>query len=166
MPLTNNALPSVLPSRPVPYDANTAFAKAQVMAATGYANNVNLQVSVGPGRIEGYWVTDISNMKVSAGNESYNFFLLGSNDAAFGNGNVDLIAAHDFNAAAAARLVPTITPANGASPLTGQGADRYVIPYSNLMGKFLFQYLQLQVVIAGTAPTVTFTSWITYDTED
>ena len=166
MALTAGVLPSVFQSRVRPYDAQTAFARAQTLAATGSVNNVNTQIDVGPGRVCGYWCLDPSNMKFSATDEFYRFFLLGSNDIAFGNGNVDKIAGHDFAALAANRLVPVICAASPAVPLLGLSSTPHTIPYCNFMGGFIFRYLQCYVIIGGTAPTVTLASWLTYDTDN
>jgi hypothetical protein len=38
-----------------------------------------------------------------------------------------------------------------------------VIPISNLMGAYLFQYLQLYLLVGGTSPSITFSSWLAYD---
>jgi hypothetical protein len=34
------------------------------------------------------------------------------------------------------------------------------------MGGFVFQYLQLYLKVGGTGPSITFSSWIVYDTAD
>lgn len=166
MALTKSLLPVITPTHAVPYDTLSAFALAQVIAATGYLNNVNLQVPTGPGRMEGYWVLDISSVNIATGDEFYKFFLLGSNDIAFGNGNVEILATHDIAATAALRLLPTIAAASPTIPVTGLNATRHVIPYSNEMGDFTFVYLQAYVLMGGTGPTVTCSSWLTYDTSN
>jgi len=99
MALTNNALPSITPQFTLPVDANMQFASAQTLAASGFVNNLNAVLDLQPGRFTGMLALDISAIDVSSGNETYQFSLLGSNDNAFGNGNVDLLAFHDFAAA-------------------------------------------------------------------
>ena len=160
MALTKTTLPALTPTHAVPYDTAQAFALAQTITATGYATNVNTQVTMGPGRMEGYWALDISNLKVSAGNETYGFYLMGSNDSGWGNGNVELLAAHDFAAASSGRLVPTILAVTPAEPVVGLNATRHAIPFSNQMGDYVFEYMQLYLVLGGTSPTVTFSSWL------
>lgn len=166
MALTNNTLPSILPTRAVPLDINLLFAQAQTFTATGYLNNGSstTQINIGRGRIEGYWVVDLSALDVTSGNETYQLYLFGSNDTAFGNGNVENLGMHDWAAATAGRSVPTILGASPAVPITGLNATRHVIPYSNLMGGFLLQYLQCYLVAGGTTPSMTVTSWITITT--
>lgn len=166
MALTSNPLPSILPGHAVPLDVNLLFCQDQTFGATGYLNNgsATIQLPIGPGRVEGYWVVDVKVLKVSAANETYQLGLLGSNDIAFGNGNTELLAFHDWAAATAGRVFPTILGASPLVPLANAIATRHVIPYSNRMGGFVLQYLQLYLQVGGTAPSVKLTSWITYDT--
>src|SRR6187402_98158 len=106
MPLTANTVPSQVPFFATPFDAQNAFTSAQVIAVTGYLNNLNsgqldlggASPSSGAGRSMGMWCLDITNIDMSSNDESYKFCLFGSNDVAFGNGNVELLAYHDFAA--------------------------------------------------------------------
>lgn len=166
MALSANTLPSIVPSRAVPVDVALQFCEDQTIASTGYLTNVlgSGNMSFGPGRKEGYWVLDISALEVASGDEVYQFFLLGSNDSSWTNGAVEILASRDFAAATGDRLVPTICPASDTVPPTGLTSDRFVIPFSNQMGRFVFQYLRARVIIAGTIATgVTVSSWITPD---
>lgn len=163
MALTNNAPPSTM-SRALPLDAALEFCKSQVIAASGYANNLNNPVTIGEGRVEGYWVVNVEAFKVSAGDETDRIFLLGSNDVAFGNGNVEMLAVVDMAAASAGRLLPTIVPPSSVVPSPGRGAREYVVPYCTQKGGFTFKYLAVYVLQGGTAPTITLTSWLTLPT--
>jgi transposase len=51
-----------------------------------------------------------------------------------------------------------ITPLLGASPVNTPSTQ--VLPFTNLMQKIMYRFLRAQVVITGTTPTVTVTSWI------
>ena len=170
MPLTANALPSQVPSFAIPYDAQAAFCSAQTLTATGFLNSIAGVVGTGQldlgssnlinasssaGRYVSSWILNITAMDLSSADETYRFFLLGSNDIAFGNGNVELLAAHDFAAVTAGRF---ITPLLGASPVNTPSTQ--VLPFTNLMQKIMYRFLRAQVVITGTTPTVTVTSWI------
>jgi hypothetical protein len=163
MPLSANTLPSVLPTRPLPYDTANAFANGQTLTATGYVNAIQTQLDVGPGRFDGYLVLDISALDLASGDETYQFQLLGSNDSGWTNGNVELLALKDFAAATAGRVVPTICPPSNSAPPTGKSADRFEIPFSNQMGRFVFRYLQLRLVAGGTTPSVTVAAWVSPD---
>ena len=168
MPLTANALPSQVPSFAVPYDSQAAFCSAQVITATGFLNNLNsglidLGATGAPslggvssaGRYVSTWALNITAMDLSSNDETYRFFLLGSNDVNFANGNVELLAFHDFAAVTAGRL---LTPLCGASPANPPFVQP--VPFVNLWQKIVYRWLKCQVVITGTSPTVTVTSWI------
>jgi len=163
MPLSNLFLPSILPERAVPFDAAMAFANPQTLTASGYVNALNAQLDLMPGRFDGYLNLDISAMKLSSGDEAYKLFLLGSNDPAWGNGNVEMLAARDFAAATAGRLLGTICPASYTVPMTGRSATKFMIPITNLMGAYVFRYLQLYTQIAGTTPSITLSAWVSPD---
>ena len=175
MPITANLIPSQVPHYAHPYDATTAFANAQVIAATGYANNVNAVLDLGSanpssaaGRTNFMWVINVTNLKVSANDESYRFALFGSNDAAFGNGNVELLMMFDAAAVTAGRLVTTIL---GPSPIfavppPGRAGLQYEKACSNLHADVVFRYLKCYVVVGGTGPTTTLSSWISRSDAD
>lgn len=163
MPLSQSTLPSVVPDWDVPFDAMTAFANGQTLTATGYVNAIQAQVDIGVGRWIGKMALDISAMDLSSSDETYKLFLLGSNDAAFGNGNVEILASQDFAAATAGRLVPTIAPASVAVPTTGKSASRFIVPVTNQRGIYVFRYLQLYAVLGGTTPSITLAAWLAGD---
>lgn len=160
MGLTNNTLPAIIPQFTLPLDTSMQFASAQTIAATGYVNNTNAVVGLGLGRCTGMLALDISTLKVSAGNETYQFSLIGSNDAAFGNGNCDLLAFHDFTAATAGRIIATILAASPTVPPTNLAGTLVAIPFTNLMQGYVYQYTKLYVTEGGTAPTCTLSAWI------
>lgn len=165
MALTNNTLPSNLPTIAVPYDALLAW-PSQTLTATGYMQiaSANGQLDLKPGRLVGYWCFDISALTISS-NQTYALYLLASNDSAFGNANVEQLASYDLAAASSGRRIATILPATGTTPPTGLTASRYVIPYTNMIGQYVFRYVQMYLVIGGTSPSITLTSWLTYDTD-
>jgi hypothetical protein len=160
MPLTNNTLPSIPPEWIVPLDANMQFCSAQNLVASGFLTNVNTFLDVGPGRFEGHLALDITVMDLSSVDETYRFFLLGSNDSAFGNGNCDILCCRDFAAATAGRLIPTLVAPTSAVPSTGRAGSLIVLPFTNFIQGFVFRYLKLDVIIGGTTPSVTTTAWV------
>jgi hypothetical protein len=95
-----------------------------------------------------------------SGNEAYQFFLLGSNDPNFSNGNVEVLQIHDLAATSALRDLANICAASPAVPEADVVASLFVKPFVNQLDQYVFQYLQLYCVIAGTAPSVTFSSWV------
>jgi hypothetical protein len=168
MALTANAIPSQITTFPCPWDAMTAFTDTQVLTATGYLNNLNSgQIDLGgakpvaaAGRVDGIWNIDITNIKVSTTDEVYKLHLFGSQDVAFGNGNVELLAFHDLAALAANRQVATILGATPTIPPTNLAGTIIQLPFTNLMQRIYYRYLRAYAVISGTTPTITVTSWI------
>ena len=161
MALTANTLPSVVPNYSVPYDASLDLTggSAATLTATGYLNGTT-NLDIGPGRVTGLWALDISALDVSSSDEVYKLHLMGSNDAAWGNGNVELLAFHDFAAVTAGRQVATILGASPAIPATGLVGTEIAIPFSNLMQRIVYRYLRAYLVASGTTPSITLRSWI------
>lgn len=168
MALTALAIPSQITPFPAPYDATLAFCNAQTIAATGYLNNLNSgQLDLGGaapvsavGRTEGIWSLLMSALNMGTGDESYTFRLLGSNDVAFGNGNVELLHQYDLAATAALRNLANILGINPAVPPTGLAGTLLQFPFSNMIGRIYYRYLRAHLVVVGTGPTTTITSWI------
>lgn len=167
MALTANLIPSQIAEYPCPYDAMLAFCNAQQLTATGYFNNLNSgQIDLGggnpvsaAGRTDFVWNTDISVLDETTGDETYKLCLFGSNDVAFGNGNVELLALHDFGASAN-RIVATILGTSPVVPPVGLAGTLIQIPCTNLMQRIYYRYLRMYAVLAGTTPIITATSWI------
>jgi hypothetical protein len=166
MPFTAPTIPSQVTALPAPWDVMTAFTDNQIITATGYLSNLNSglldlgstnqSIGGGAGRVEGIWSLNISAIDMSSGDESYQFALLGSNDSTFANGNVELLAFHDVAASAAVRFIANLLGASPAIPPNG----RLQFPFNNLVQKITYRYLKCRVIIAGTTPSVTVTSWI------
>jgi len=160
MALTIPAMPFNPPSQVGPKDANLAFgtsATFQTLTATGYFG-APTQLDLGVGRFLGYWAIIFSARKVSALNEEYTFFLLGSNDVAWGNGNVEILNVQDFGAV---RTIATIPGASPALPTVGPSGEANYFPFENMKSRIVYRYLRAYVVIAGTSPTMTVDTWIT-----
>jgi len=168
MALTANLIPSQVTTFPCPYDAMLAFCSAQTLNATGYFNNLNSgQLDLGgaapvsaAGRTDFIWCMDITTLDETTTDEVYKLHLFGSNDVAFGNGNVELLAFHDFAGLAANRQVATILGASPVIPPTGLGGTIIQIPATNLMQRIYYRYLRCYLVASGTTPIITMTSWI------
>jgi hypothetical protein len=168
MALTANLIPSQVTTFPCPYDAQLAFCSAQTIVATGYLNNLNSgQIDLGSaspvsaaGRVDGIWSMDITAANFGTVDESYTFRLLGSNDVAFGNGNVELLAMHDIAATAALRNLTAVLGATPTIPPTNLAGTLLQMPFTNLMQRIYYRYLRCHMVAVGTGPSVTITSWI------
>jgi len=112
------------------------------------------------GRTDFVWSMDITAVDMTSNDESYKLNLFGSNDVAFGNGNVELLAFHDFAAVTAGRQVATILGASPTIPPTGLGGTIVQLPATNLMQRIYYRYLRMYLVVGGTTPSITVTSWI------
>lgn len=160
MALTANTLPAIPPEYDTPFDAALDLSGgAQTLTATGYMGSPN-QVDIGQGRLTGIMALDISAIDVSSADETYKFYLLGSNDVNWASGNVELLAMHDIGAASAVRQIATILGASPAIPPSGMAGTIIYLPFSNLMQRIVYRYIRGYVVIAGTTPTVTFRAWV------
>jgi hypothetical protein len=168
MALTALAIPSQISEFPCPFDAMLAFCDAQTLTATGYLNNLNSGiVDLGGakpvsavGRTDGIWNIQITALDFTTTDETYQLALLGSNDAAFGNGNVELLAFYDFAALAANRVIATLLGATPAIPPTGLAGMLQQKPFTNLSCRILYRYLKCRLIAAGTTPSMTVSSWI------
>jgi hypothetical protein len=58
------------------------------------------------GRFQGQWVIQVEAASLASSNEFYQFYLWGSNDAAFGAGNTELLGTFDIAATSALRRFP------------------------------------------------------------
>jgi hypothetical protein len=160
MALTTNqpTLPAVPPFTVLPVDTNLQWAAAQAISATGYLNNVNTQLDVGAGRTGFFAVVDITAQGGTT--PSFQFHVFGSNDVAFGNGNVEDLMEFDYAPATAQRLVPTIVGGSIAVPDAGRAGTLIAKPFWNFgQGNIVYRYLRLYAVLAGTTPTMTLTAW-------
>jgi hypothetical protein len=168
MALTANAIPSQVTTFPCPFDAQLAFASAQTLTATGYINNLNsgqidlcgASPSSGAGRTDGILSMDITACDFTSGDESYKLYLMGSNDAAWGNGNVEELASHSLGAVTAGRAVATIMGASPTIPPTNLSGTIIQLPFTNLMQRIYYRYVRLYAVISGTTPSITMTAWL------
>jgi hypothetical protein len=168
MALSALAIPSQIAEFPTPFDGMLAFTDTQTLTATGYLNNLNSgQIDLGGakpvsavGRVDGIWNILIPTIDVSSADETYLLALLGSNDVAFGNGNVEQLGIYDIAAAASGRVIATLlgaTPTIPPSGLTGMLIQR---PFTNLSCRIYYRYLRARAIIGGTTPNLIVTSWI------
>lgn len=165
MAITKNTIPSIMPTRVLPFDANLAFttnSAAQTLTATGYFG-APAQLDIGPGRWNGYWAIDITAIDFASGDETYRLFLLGSNDVNWANGNVDILATRDFAAASSGRLIATIAGATPTVPPTNMAGSVFAVPATNQMADYVYRYLRCYAVIGGTTPSITAQTYLTPD---
>ncbi len=165
MALTANTLPSNPPLQIAPFDAALCFATnaaAETKTTTGYFG-APTTLDIGQGRREGYWAILMTAMDQTTGDEQYDFHLMGSNDSVWGNGNVELLQHQNFGGASGRGIatIPGATPA--VPPTVGPAGTLNVFPFMNMKSLITYRYLRVYAVIAGTSPTITANTWVTYD---
>jgi hypothetical protein len=168
MALSANINPSQVKTYSGPYDDATAFASTQTIVSSGYLNNRNSGLldlgapnpTSAAGRTEGMWCMDITAMNFATADETYQFALLGSNDVAFGNGNVELLAFHDFAAVTAGRIIATLLGATPAIPPPFRAGTILQFPFTNLVQLIYYRYLKCFATLGGTSPSCIVTCWI------
>jgi hypothetical protein len=161
MPLTRVGFPN-LPTRSAPIDALMTFKMDGVpMTASGWASGSPTNyITLGPGRVHGVLMLQVHAADISSGNEAYQFFLHGSNDAAFGAGNCELLGAFDIAASPNQRLAqPTTQDTGWPGIASGTSAAIYPIPISNDKDVFTLSFANLYVTMLGTTPSITFDAW-------
>lgn len=166
MALTALTIPSQIGLYSSPVDAAMQFTTGETLTATGYMGS-STQLDLGgsnpaaaAGRHEGIWNILISAADMTSGDETYRMHLFASNDVAFGNGNVELLASHDLAAASSGRVVATILGASPTIPPTNLTGTQLQLLFSNQRQRILYRYLRGYWTIGGTTPSITYQSWI------
>lgn len=161
-------LPSQFPRVNNPFDAQTALTDlaGNTLTSSGYSQVSSAQaiVDLGYGVAEYQWALSISAIDVASTDEVYKLALIGSNDVAFGNGNCELLAYHEYAAAASARVVANklapVAATGVVVPDPGSAGSWDTFPFYNYRNGMNFRYVSLYAVLSGTTPSITFISWI------
>lgn len=104
-------------------------------------------------RIDAALVIFLTAIDTVTGDESYELWLLGSNDANFGAGNVVPLAGMVLGGIAGKTTIGIV---NGAVDTAGM----YEVSFTNEQNNVKYQYLKLRVVAAGTTPSATILAYI------
>jgi len=152
------------PTKVGTFDAANCFTGGltpQTFTTSGYflEGGTPQTLDVGPGLFDGYWIIDFTARK-QTGTEEYTIYLLGSNDPAFGAGNIEMLSIQDFGAARVA-VQPSAVNC-GASPAVNSGETNY-IAILNFKSGIVYRYIRAWIDVAGTTPSATVNSWLTYD---
>ena len=107
----------------------------------------------GGGYTEGYLIVDATTVAATT-DELYEFKLQGSPDSDFGTAANIFDLPCQINIGAGETLI-------AATAAQDMGADRYVAPFSNRLGKYQFRYLRLYLEVTGSAPSVAFKAYLT-----
>lgn len=160
------------------FDANMGLSDGvSAIAATGYAQYAGADGIVDLGGDQNVTITlpsiaDVSTIKpqqaridavcvldvtavTTSGTALAKVILVGSNDPAFGSGNVVELGMMEFGAAASiSALNAFVTPAPNAV-----GGSRYEIPFTSEQNNVKYQYVKLYVVISNSG-SITFKAFV------
>jgi len=134
-----------------PMDAETRFCEDKVVIIDGSVQEAGADVviAIGPGYKEFTWVVNVSALDQAPGDETVIIMLQGTNDPDFAiPGNVIELGRLTLGAAAP----------GGVDLLSG----RYNTPASNERNGVNYKNLRLVIDVAGTTPSVTFDSWLSF----
>lgn len=144
------------------FDANLQLSdNSAAYGATGFAQVGGAQGLIDLGgnqgttpkqqaRTDAALVLDVTAIKTSSGNETYKVILLGSNDPAFGAGNVEMLGEIMLGAAASRDGINMLTSTTG----------RYELFFTNEQANVKYEYLTLYLVIGGTTPTINLLAFV------
>lgn len=100
-------------------------------------------------RIDAMMVIDVTAIDISSGNETYKLIVVGSNSAALASGVVELAA---------------IQIGKGTSLEITNGGDfvigRIELGFCNQVSGNIFEFIAMQLVIAGTTPSINFQAYV------
>ena len=113
-------------------------------------------IDVGSGAfLDAALVVDVSAMDVASTDESYKLRLIGSNSSSFASG-IAVLATLELGVAA------SMSGGAGASD-ANKTTGRWIVPFHNLAGTTIYQYLRLALDVGGTTPSITYTAFIAKD---
>lgn len=139
--------------RYAPMDARTTFCEGKTLTASDVVSDGtnDIILDVGPGRQDFTFAVNVTSLDIASADEHYQFVLQGSNSSTFASG-IENLAILDLGATAS-RLGGAIDSVAG----------RYLVEASNQAGATEYEYVRLNVLIAGTTPTITFDAWLSID---
>lgn len=131
------------------YDALLLLKDSTAVTATGVGQvaAVNRILDLGQGRLDYRVINDVSAIKTSATDESYRIRIQLSTSPTFASG----VVTHSALELGA----PAATGSTVATPV-----GRWEKQGSNEINGTIYRYMRLTFVIAGTAPTITFNSYV------
>lgn len=132
--------------RAVPMDKETTFVEDLVAAASVATVGAKI-LAVGAGRQDMTWVVDVAALDIASADEKYTFLLQGSNTSDF-SGTKENLAVIELGAAA-------VRDGGARASVIG----RYMAGvWNDIVGDW--KYVRVNLIIAGTTPSITFSSWL------
>lgn len=145
------------------FDANLQFADGgAAVTANGYAQvggatailDLGGNQSTSPvqqARIDAVAVIDVTAIKISAGNETYKLYVVGSNDPGLATGN-QVLGEIMIGKGTSLDIL------NAVDSVTG----RYEILFSTNQAGSLYEYFGVYVIVGGTLPSITFDGFVSH----
>jgi hypothetical protein len=143
------------------FDANLQLSdNANAYTATGYLQVAGADALLDLGgnqgttpvqnaRIDAMAVFDVTAVKTTTGNETYQLDIVLSNDPAFGS-NVAIAAGIQLGAAAGQRQLNEFVSVTG----------RYEIGFTNQLAGNIYQYAKVYLTAAGTTPSISIEAFV------
>ena len=144
------------------FDINLVVSnQAAAYTATGFAqaNGANGILDLGGNqgtnpqelaRMDACLICDVTALKITAGNETYKMIVLGSNDPAFGAGNVVMLSEIEIGKGV------SLDGYDMADSVIG----RYEQMFTNQAAGTIYEFIALYLVIAGTAPSINLSAFM------
>jgi len=113
-------------------------------------------------RIDAYLVIFLQALTTTNTNNVYTLILQGSNDPAFGAGNVQNLGMMDFGNTTARLGSALTTPAPTGSGSFGvvPSGQMYELGFTNEQNETMFEFLRLQIIVAGTNPSIQLAAFV------
>ena len=106
-------------------------------------------------RLDAVCVCKVSVLDATTTDESYRLLVLGSNDPAFANGKVFVLAEVEIGAGVLSVLGPGVAGVTGTS-----GIGDYEIFFTNQQAGVIYQYVKMFMVLGGTTPILNLEAFI------
>ncbi|OQY16380.1 MAG: hypothetical protein B6I36_10315, partial [Desulfobacteraceae bacterium 4572_35.1] len=137
------------------FDTDLEMKDAGLVAASAAAqvDSAAKVLDVGSARVTGTLVVDVSAIEIASNDERYEIYVEGANEEAMDT-----------------TLVPLASIQLGALEVLGAGSShflvdsttgRYEVPFTNVRGGVVYQYIRVYTVVEGTIATgINFTAYI------
>lgn len=144
----------VLSDNAAPYTA-TGFAQANGADGILDLGGNQFVTPLQQARMDGVVVIDVTAFDATTTDEAARLLLLGSNDPAFGNGSIQVLAEIELAGGVLSVLGP------GAAGVTKTATvGRYELPFCSEQNSVKYEYVKMFNVLSGTTPSISYSAFI------
>lgn len=141
-----------MPPKPRPhftFDVENLLKDSATHTADGVGQvaGVNRVLNIGTGRVSAQAVFDVSALDAASNDEKYTLQVEGSES-------------EDFSTGSAVLASVVLGAAEVILEDVDSAADRYVVPFSNVIADVVYPFIRSSHVVAGTSPSITYGSWL------